>query len=110
MDAKVISTAESPIRLGTKSRACSGRTLAEKAAHIFRRNKRDIIIRLDVACCTVGATLPRMEPAERAKDWRPRRIVRSAAAGKRVHVLDAVVHHEAFGRSGAKEAQCHAYN
>jgi len=107
MDARTISKAKMPTRCGAESPARSGRTLAEMAAHIFRQIETGGIIRLDVAC---GIVEPHMEPAERAKSWRSRRTdYWSSAAGKRAHVLDAVLHREAIGRFGAKETQCYAY-
>jgi hypothetical protein len=108
MDARVNLKVKMPSRRGTESPVRSGRTLAEMASHIFSRNEEDIV-RLDVACGSVEATSSHLEPAERARSWRSRKTgYRSGAAGKHAHVLDAVLHDNAGGRSGAKETQCYA--
>jgi hypothetical protein len=109
MDARSILKTKMPSRCGAKSPARSGRTLAEMADHIFRQIKTGDIIRLDVGCGGVGLTRPQVEPAEWAKGWRSYKAgYRSGAAGKCAHVLDAVLHREAIGRSGAKETRCYA--
>jgi hypothetical protein len=109
MDAKVFLKADLPARHATGGRVRSGRTLAEMAVHIFSGNRAGDILRLDVAGGRVERTLPRVEPAERAKDWKLCGTGRrSGATGKYAHAPGAGFLDGMVTRPGAEEAQCYA--